>query len=138
MKKWLTKHPDARIVADLKDHNIKGLTLLKKELGPLWEQLIPQIYNSSEYSEVQQLGEKKIIFTLYKNREKLPNSLIYRWQVVYTFYKQIVKVYIYSFIPDLYEITTFGKYNEDDSTRKPVVAWHRKLLVPSNIFCRQF
>lgn len=63
---WLDENPDVRIITDIKDENIAGLTALKKVMGGKLDQIIPQIYNMEEYEAVQAMGYTDTIFTAYK------------------------------------------------------------------------
>ncbi|WP_265530477.1 PI-PLC domain-containing protein [Sphingomicrobium marinum] len=57
---WLEKHPDVRIVTDIKTGN-DGL----RYLAPHADRFIPQIYYPREYGTVRRLGFDDIIFTAY-------------------------------------------------------------------------
>jgi glycerophosphoryl diester phosphodiesterase len=67
--KWMEDHPDAFIITDFKEKNIKGLKRLAEEGKSLAKQFIPQIYDFSEYRGATKLGFKQIIFTLYLQKE---------------------------------------------------------------------
>ncbi len=63
---WLTRHPDVSIVTDMKSGN-EYLPLLVRSLGT--KQLIPQIYDMSQYAAVKKLGFDRIIFTAYRQAD---------------------------------------------------------------------
>lgn len=63
---WLEKHPDAVIVTDVKSDNLEILKLIADEYKRYQEQIIPQIYDVSEFEPARLMGYKKIIFTLYR------------------------------------------------------------------------
>lgn len=66
---WLEAHPDARLVTDIKEHNVAGLTALATEHPALVHRVIPQIYARAEYDTVRSLGYSDIIYTLYRSRD---------------------------------------------------------------------
>lgn len=63
---WLKQHPDAYIITDIKEDNVKGLTVISQQFPKLRQRIIPQIYATSEYEDVSSLGFCSIIFTLYE------------------------------------------------------------------------
>jgi len=63
---WLEKHPDAFIVTDVKSNNLEILKLIVDEYDRYQEQIIPQIYDVSEFEPVRLMGYRNIIFTLYR------------------------------------------------------------------------
>ncbi len=69
---WLENYPNAYIVTDVKNHNLKALELIKQSAPNLQHQFIVQIYAPEEYDDVWDLGYEKIIFTAY--RSPLNNS----------------------------------------------------------------
>ncbi|MBI9075395.1 MAG: hypothetical protein JEZ02_08295 [Desulfatibacillum sp.] len=71
LEHWMEQYPDALIVTDIKDDNIKGLTMISERLPGLTNRFLPQIYSPEEYEAVRTLGFEHIIFTLY--RCSLPN-----------------------------------------------------------------
>ncbi len=62
---WLKDHPGVRIITDVKEDNIEGLTLLAQTYPDMMDRFIPQIYYYSEYDAVAELGFQDIILTLY-------------------------------------------------------------------------
>lgn len=64
---WVRSDPDVRIVTDIKDDNIVGLRLIASEFPDLLDNIIPQIYQLSEYEAVSKLGFTSIIFTSYRS-----------------------------------------------------------------------
>lgn len=62
---WMTEHPDAYIITDVKDDNVGALRTISKRYPNIVSRLIPQIYNYSEYAPVRALGYSNIILTLY-------------------------------------------------------------------------
>ena len=63
---FLRDHKDAYVVTDIKDKNVDTLKKIREVSPETLDQIIPQIYNFSEYNEVKSLGYKNIILTLYK------------------------------------------------------------------------
>lgn len=74
MKAWLEDHPDAYIVTDIKENNVAGLRSMKEAFGEQYLQVIPQIYEPSNYQPIKDMGYLNIIFTLYVT--SLPTSEI--------------------------------------------------------------
>lgn len=62
---WLTAHPAACIVTDIKTRNVEGLRMIAQRYPQLAQQILPQIYQLQEYGEAQALGYRNIILTLY-------------------------------------------------------------------------
>ena len=63
---WLKKHPDAMIVTDVKDENVRAMTWLAVRYPALRGRLIVQIYSLDEYEPIRALGYENIILTMYK------------------------------------------------------------------------
>lgn len=63
---WLMRHPEKRIVTDVKDDNLFVLSKISKMYPNLLKQIIPQIYHPSEFEPVKALGYKDVIFTIYR------------------------------------------------------------------------
>lgn len=65
LTQWLYIHPDARLITDVKkESQMAVLSALAKHAGT--KQMIPQIYDPSEYDAVKKLGYTNIILTLYR------------------------------------------------------------------------
>lgn len=64
---WLTKHPDALVITDVKEGNPQALSTISKEAGGLRNRFIPQIYHPSELPLARNLGFQNVIFTLYRS-----------------------------------------------------------------------
>lgn len=63
---WLSKHPDAYVITDIKEDNIGVLSTIRDLYPKISGQIIPQIYSFEEYDTVRALGYEHIILTLYK------------------------------------------------------------------------
>lgn len=63
---WLSKHPDAYVITDIKEDNIGVLSTIRDLYPKTAGQIIPQIYSFEEYDTVKALGYEHIILTLYK------------------------------------------------------------------------
>lgn len=72
--KLLLKFPDARIITDIKDDNLKILqelvTTFENQGVDARKAVIPQIYNPYEFSEIKKLNFDQYIFTVYRFRKK--------------------------------------------------------------------
>lgn len=64
---WMKEHPDVYIITDVKDNNLKLLSLISQNYPDLQKQIIPQIYFMDEYIRAEHLGYKNIIYTLYRS-----------------------------------------------------------------------
>lgn len=62
---WFKTHPDAYLVTDIKEDNIKGLKIIKDRYPEMAKKTIPQIYQMAEYEKAKDLGYEDIILTLY-------------------------------------------------------------------------
>ena len=63
---WLKNNPSVSLVTDIKRDNVKGLQHIEKEIDNYKSRVIPQIYQPDEYDVVNDMGFKRIIWTLYK------------------------------------------------------------------------
>lgn len=63
---WATDHPDACIVTDIKEDNVKALEKIHIDYPTLTEKIIPQIYNFDELVTVANNNYSQFILTLYK------------------------------------------------------------------------
>lgn len=62
---WMTGHPDAYVVTDVKRDNIAGLRLIWDSYPAIRNNIIPQIYFFTEYARARAIGYDAIILTLY-------------------------------------------------------------------------
>ncbi|MGN0711239.1 MAG: glycerophosphodiester phosphodiesterase family protein [Anaerovoracaceae bacterium] len=65
LTKLLDENPQVRIVTDTKGDNIKLLTAIAENYPAYIKQMVPQIYDYSEFETAKALGYEDIIFTLY-------------------------------------------------------------------------
>ena len=63
---WLKEHPDAMIVTDVKEDNIRAMTWLSENYPELRDRLVVQIYALDEYDMIRSLGYDNIILTMYR------------------------------------------------------------------------
>lgn len=61
----LKKNPDIRIITDIKEDNLRLLSLIADQYPGFEDRFIPQIYDFEEWNKVKELGYKDIILTLY-------------------------------------------------------------------------
>jgi glycerophosphoryl diester phosphodiesterase len=64
---WLRNHPDAAVVTDTKENNLRLLEYLRHHGGDILPQLIIQIYWLSELPAARQLRPRAVWLTCYKN-----------------------------------------------------------------------
>ena len=64
----MDEHENAIVIADIKHENIKGLTLLLSTIKKPFNRIIPQLYKTSNYKKIKDLGflEHNILFTMYR------------------------------------------------------------------------
>jgi glycerophosphoryl diester phosphodiesterase len=66
LNQWLTKHPDATIITDIKYNNIAAFKYLQSQYPGLSKHLLPQFYQVDEYQQLRQMGFKQLIWILYQ------------------------------------------------------------------------
>lgn len=74
---WMMKNPKAKIVSDVKERNLEALKNLMDVLPDAKIRVIPQIYEPSNYKDVQDMGFENIIWTLYRYRKS--NKQVLKW-----------------------------------------------------------
>ncbi|EFM38812.1 hypothetical protein HMPREF0379_1453 [[Eubacterium] yurii subsp. margaretiae ATCC 43715] len=77
---FLKQHTDAYVITDVKEDNMKSgnfklLSEFAQNHPSLMNRVIPQIYNTSEYAAIRDLGYKHIIYTLYRTEQSSYNVL---------------------------------------------------------------
>ena len=66
LAQWLIKHPDARIITDVKHNNLQAITKLRDYYPSMMPQFIIQFYQPYEYQALKNLGFKDLIWILYQ------------------------------------------------------------------------
>ena len=69
LHKWLVNNPDSFIITDIKDDNIAGLKIIRQAISVAADRVIPQIYKAKEFKTAKKLGYKKVIYTLYREKD---------------------------------------------------------------------
>jgi glycerophosphoryl diester phosphodiesterase len=64
---WMRRHPDARVVTDVKDDNLAVLAAIAAAAPELRGAFVPQIYAPDELDPVRRLGFRNVILTLYRS-----------------------------------------------------------------------
>eukprot|EP00978_Attheya_sp_CCMP212_P002691 scaffold5504_cov47-Attheya_sp.AAC.1 len=62
---WMKENPSAYIVSDVKENNVKALSLIYRTLPDAHKRVIPQIYQPQNFDVVKRMGFDQIIWTLY-------------------------------------------------------------------------
>jgi glycerophosphoryl diester phosphodiesterase len=62
---WLERCPDAFLVTDVKEDNLRALLLIAARFPTLRGRIVPQIYRFREHRPVRQAGFANVILTLY-------------------------------------------------------------------------
>jgi glycerophosphoryl diester phosphodiesterase len=65
LMRWMSDHPDAILVTDVKERNLAALEHISQYYPQLISRVVPQIYQPDEYAAVKRAGYEKIIWTLY-------------------------------------------------------------------------
>ncbi|WP_154224224.1 glycerophosphodiester phosphodiesterase family protein [Marinicella rhabdoformis] len=65
LNNWLTKHPEAYIVTDIKGRIEKGHQLIADTLPKKLNQIIPQFTQKDHYNKIKDQGFSKMIWTLF-------------------------------------------------------------------------
>jgi len=63
---WMEEHPDASIVTDVKEHNLKALHMIHETLPNPQRRIIPQVYQPKNFGKVKEIGFNQVIWTLYR------------------------------------------------------------------------
>lgn len=66
LAQWMSQHPDAKVITDVKDHNVKALASMRTLLPDAQRRVIPQVYQPDNFSRIKRLGYESIIWTLYQ------------------------------------------------------------------------
>lgn len=66
---WLRRHPDARLLVDMKTDNVRGLSLIAAEAPDLRQRIIPFVYHKSQYAAVRALGLSLPIYALFSHQD---------------------------------------------------------------------
>lgn len=64
---WFRRHPDTRLITDMKTDNVHALTSVAAEAPDLRNRIMPFIYQESEYAAVRALGFRPPIFLIQRN-----------------------------------------------------------------------
>jgi|GEM_PF-1850949 len=62
---WMTAHPDAYVITDIKSRNMAALRRIWDHYPAIRKNIIPQIYFFTEYARARAIGYDAIILTLY-------------------------------------------------------------------------
>lgn len=65
LNRWLGRHPDCRIITDIRADNLSVLREIRKTCKETAGRFIPQAYSYEEYYEISAEGYEDIILTLY-------------------------------------------------------------------------
>lgn len=68
---WVIKHPDAKIITDVKYDNLDAIKLISEKYPTIKNQLIPQFYQPNEYQVLKGMGFDDLIWILYQYRGSL-------------------------------------------------------------------
>lgn len=63
---WLEVHPEATLITDVKEENLRALRQIVENYPQLLSRIIPQLYQPDEYEAAKQLGFERVIWTLYQ------------------------------------------------------------------------
>ena len=63
---WMTAHPTAVIVTDVKGDNLAALASMAEALPDAGRRVIPQVYDPANYTAIKTLGFEQMIWSLYR------------------------------------------------------------------------
>jgi hypothetical protein len=66
---WMRRHPDARLLPDMKTDNVAGLKLILAEAPDLRHRITPFVYTKTEYDVVRKLGFGLPIYALFHHED---------------------------------------------------------------------
>jgi hypothetical protein len=66
LAEWMRNNPETILVTDIKENNLKALSILRGKIPEASTRVIPQIYQPWNYRAVKNIGYESIIWTLYK------------------------------------------------------------------------
>jgi glycerophosphoryl diester phosphodiesterase len=72
---WVNKHPDVKIITDIKQDNMAAIKMIRQQYPKLTERLIPQFYQPNEYQLLKQIGFIQLIWILYQYEGSLSSVL---------------------------------------------------------------
>ncbi|MEP6343529.1 MAG: glycerophosphodiester phosphodiesterase family protein [Maricaulaceae bacterium] len=107
---WLKKHPDVKIITDVKGSNYQCLETIKSMMDGRTDQIIPQIYAPEEHQDIKALGYENIILTVYNLRLNV---------------ETLAQLADFSQANDLFAITVPQRWiNQDIDTWRPDAGTH--------------
>lgn len=62
---WLRRHPDTRLIVDMKTDDVRGLALIAAQAPDLRGRIIPFVYHKAQYAAVRSLGLSLPIYALF-------------------------------------------------------------------------
>lgn len=74
---WLEVHPSAYLVTDIREDNIRALTLIRDLVPEAHRRIIPQFYQPENFDQIKELGFDQIIWSLYRFNEE--DVLVLEW-----------------------------------------------------------
>lgn len=63
---WMSSHPGAVIITDIKEDNIAGLEQVLRKLPDASRRVIPQVYSPGDLNRARRMGFERAIWTLYR------------------------------------------------------------------------
>ena len=66
LMRWMQGHPGAYVIIDTKSDNLNVYKYIKDKHSGISSRIIPQIMSFEEYPELERMGYKHIILTLYR------------------------------------------------------------------------
>lgn len=66
LNQWLSTHPKAYIVTDIKINNMDGLRVMLEHIDDAKHRIIPQFFELDDYPMIKTMGFKSSIWSLYK------------------------------------------------------------------------
>lgn len=63
---WMERNPNAIVIADVKEDNLKALQIMSENVPDFERRIIPQIYDPANYYFIKEIGYEQAIWTLYE------------------------------------------------------------------------
>jgi glycerophosphoryl diester phosphodiesterase len=67
---WMAIHPEARVITDVKQHNLEALSLIMKLVPKAQQCIIPQAYTFDEWDGLVGMGFDRVILTVYQRGQR--------------------------------------------------------------------
>ena len=63
---WMLDHPSVVLVTDVKEDNVKALSIIRNKIADASARVIPQVYQPENFRAIKRMGFQAMIWTLYR------------------------------------------------------------------------